>query len=109
MGLLENFSEHPTNSRYTVFKFYKSNQAEFFKSSLEEDNIWFEESFEDLEHRKSYLFAIKTMDVNKVREKNFIAIGKFRDPFISNKYLRYFIASIAIIVIAFSIIGYLNS
>ncbi|MFP5470332.1 MAG: hypothetical protein ACLGGV_01950 [Bacteroidia bacterium] len=101
-----NYKDHPTNPYYKVFFFYKKEQADYFASLLKENNVWAEQDEAERAGEPMYLFGIKKKDLELVHKLNNIAIGKFRQKLIPNKYGRIFIVVFGIVVIALSIIGY---
>lgn len=109
MQLIGNFSGHPSNSRYTVFTFYRKDQADCFKTLLIENDIWFEEDIEEREYNNKYLFGVKNKDLKEARRLNYIAFGKFREPFIANVYFRWFVIILSILVMTIAIIGFVKT
>lgn len=109
MSLFGNYSEHPSDNRYTVFKYYRKDQFDHFKNSLLEHHIWFEEDQEQMEHGVQFLVAVKNKDLTQVKKLNLEAIGLNRERFIPNKILRYVILIISIIVMTLAVIGFIKS
>jgi hypothetical protein len=109
MNLIGNFSEHPIDNRYTVFKHYSKEQSEYFKSLLEEKQIKYEYDEEFSEKGVRYLFGVKNKDLSKTKTLNYLTIAKFREPFIPNVYFRYIVMIISAIVMTLAIIGYIKS
>ena len=105
---ITNYSEHPNNSNYTVFRFYEQRRAEYFETLLSEREIW-NESTIDLENGKTtYLFGIKKSDFEAANHCNFLVNGKYRKPSIPNVYGRWLLIGITVFLVALSIIGYLR-
>jgi hypothetical protein len=109
MNLFGNYSEHPTNINYTVFKFKEEASALYFKNELTSNNIWFEEDVDSKDGLLLYFYAVKKSSLKAVRDINYIAIGKYRKPFISNKYFRIVLLSVFVFVMMIAIIGALKS
>ncbi len=106
---ITNYKEHPTRKTYTVFHFYHQDRADFFKSLLLEESIWFESEDEIQEDRTIYFFGIKNSDLKKVEKLNYLVSAKYRKPIFSNKILRWVLMFFALLVLAFIIMGYLHS
>ena len=107
MNQFVNFTTHPTNPSYQLYYFVNQEQAAHFKNLLNTNTIPFEEHFDEDEER--YYFAIKKRYDKQTRNFNFITIGQFRKPFISNPILKWIIVIVPIAVILLAIIGYLKS
>lgn len=105
---LTNYREHPTHKNYTVFFYDSREQAAYFESLLQANNIWFESDAEGGEDGK-YFVAVKKLDENKVLKLNNLAIGKYRNKFIPNAFLRWFVIVISIAVLGLAVIGYLRA
>ena len=109
MHLIGNFYEHPSNPRYTVFIFYQKDQSDYFRTLLQEKNIWFEEDQEKVERGIKYLFGVKRTDLSVAKKLNYITVGLHREPFIGNKYLRFFVILISAIVMTLALIGFFKT
>lgn len=105
---LTNYREHPTHKNYTVFFYDSKEQAEYFESLLKANNIWFESDGEGGDDGKFFV-AIKKLDENKVLRLNNLAIGKYRNKFIPNTFLRWFVIIISVVVLALALVGYLRT
>ena len=103
---ITNSHDHPTNEMYKVYDFKTKEQALYFEELLLEKNIQFE-SDEELAHGKTmYLFAIRKTDTDEVTALNYLAIGKFRKPFISNSVFRWFVVLLGISALALALVGF---
>jgi hypothetical protein len=103
---ITNSHDHPTNEMYKVYHFKTEEQALFFEGLLLEKNIQFE-SDQELAHGKTmYLFGIRKNDIDQVTKLNYIAIGKFRKPFIGNSAFRWFVVLLGISALALALIGF---
>ena len=110
-GLLKltNHKDHPTNKAYKVFFFYKEEQSEYFKEMLDKNNIFYEFGIDENNQRKVFLFGIRKSDNAQVLEINYITLGKFRDPFIRQKWAQYTVILFGIIIIIFSVFSYFKN
>ena len=110
-GMLKvtNYQNHPTNELYKVFFFYKKEQADFFASLLDDKNIVYERDLGKKNDEPIHLFGIKKRDLSKVYKLNDIAIGKFRNKFISNKYTRIGVIVFGLFIIILALIGYIKT
>lgn len=106
---ITNYFDHPTRPGYTVFKFFEKQRATYFEELLKEKNIWFESSIEETEDKSIYLFGVKTGDHKKALNANYLVSGKYRNPTISNLYVRLIIFTISLTVIVLAILGALKS
>lgn len=95
---ITNYYEHPTDNRYTVFHYYKDEQAQTFEKLLTKANIPYEKYIEE-EEKRIIMFATPKTYYKECVKYNFLAIGKHRKPFIPNKML----GVLLILFIAFAI------
>ena len=106
---LTNHKDHPTNKAYKVFFFYKKEQSEYFKEMLDKNNIFYEFGIDENNQRKVFLFGIRKSDNAQVLEINYTTLGKFRDPFIRQKWAQYTVILLGIIIIIFSVFSYFKN
>ena len=106
---ITNYRDHPTRPGYTVFHSFDENYAHDFKKLLEENNIWFETDTDKKDGKTIYLFGVRNSDLKKVVKLNYLVIGKYRKPFIPNKFFRWFVVLLGIFLVFVAIIGYLKS
>ena len=103
---ITNSHDHPTNDMYKVYHFKTKEQALYFEKLLSEKKIQFE-SDEELAHGKTmYLFGIRKNDIDQVTQLNYLAIGKFRKPFISNSAFRWAVVLFGIFALGFALVGF---
>ena len=107
--ILTNHKDHPTNKAYKVFFFYKEEQSEYFKEMLDKNNIFYEFGIDENNQRKVFLFGIRKSDNAQVLEINYTTLGKFRDPFIRQKWAQYTVILLGIIIIIFSVFSYFKN
>lgn len=103
-----NYRIHPENKRYYVFRFKHKLRAEHFEMELTKAKIWFEKDFQEVNGSDMVLFGIHKNDFDRVQKINFNTEAKFRQPFIKDKLLRYFILLFTIGAITLGIISYWN-
>lgn len=103
---LLNYSQHPTNRLYTVFGHKQKEQSDFFEKLLNDNHINYEKDIEEDNGRITIYFAVSNSHLKIAKKLNFEAIGHFRQPFIADAIIRYFIIGISIVVISLAIAGY---
>lgn len=106
---LTNHKDHPTNKAYKIFFFHTKKQADYFKQILETKNIFFEFAEDENKRGPVYLFGIRKTDNAIVQEINYMTIGKFREPFIPQKWAQYLVIILGIGIVVFSIISYFKN
>ncbi|MEQ8623809.1 MAG: hypothetical protein RJQ00_08365 [Vicingaceae bacterium] len=104
MFSLVNFQDHPTNRNKKVFFFKITEHAQYFEHMLIEEKVQFEKQVDHDGDRTIY-YGVKTSDFQLVKKLNYLTIGKFRKPFISDVFFRYFVIVLSIIVLSVAIIG----
>jgi len=106
--LFTNFQDHPTNDQYKIFKYRIAEQADYFQSLLEEKKIFFERDDEPSDNYSHY-FAIKKVDSRRVYKLNHLALGRYRKPFVKERWARWAILLVGAAIVATAIIaGILN-
>lgn len=105
---ITNYFEHPTRPGYYIFKFYEKKRADYFEELLNNQNIWYESSFDD-EQKPTYLYGIKLNDYKKAQNANYLVSAKFRKKTISNRYIQIVIYIVTFSIIALAIYGALKS
>ncbi|MCB0478222.1 MAG: hypothetical protein KDC84_08665 [Crocinitomicaceae bacterium] len=101
-----NYKKHPSNQNYVVFRFKETNMADFFRSRLEEEKIWFEEGLDELKSgKKVVMFGVHKTDYSKAQKINYETSGKHRKPFIADKALRYTLMTLLFGLLALAIYG----
>ena len=103
-----NLQDHPTNRNKKVFYFHDEAHAIYFESLLKKDDIKFEKQI-DSEGDKRIYFGVHVSDFDAVKKLNYLTIGAFRNPFIADKFARYFIIVLSILVMGIAIVGALLS
>jgi hypothetical protein len=102
---LVNFNDHPQSPHHTIFSFKNPQQADFFEENLKNNNLFFERHNDIEDNEEVFYFAVKRIDFEKVKQINFLCLGKYRKPFISDPALRWFVLSIFFILMGLLISG----
>jgi hypothetical protein len=102
---LLNFHEHPQHHNYYIFSFKIPQQADFFEEKLKLNNLFFERNDDIEEEEQVFYFAVKRTDLEKVKQINYLSLGKYRKPFISDPALRYSVLFIFFILMGLMISG----
>lgn len=105
---LQNHRDHPTNPVYFVYFFSRQPAADYFEQLLIKNNIHYERDLED-EGGGRHLFGIKKNDQYLVEKLNYEALGRHREKFIPNKFIRLFILFFTSLLLILAIIGALKS
>ena len=95
---LINFHDHPTNRNKKVFFFKQEAHANYFELLLKEQQLAYEKQIDEEGDRTIY-FGVKISDFKMAKHLNYLTIGKFRKPFISDRFSRYLLITISIIII----------
>lgn len=105
LGLV-NYVQHPTNSKYIVFRFADKARADDFELALKENDIWYEKSQEKGRTRMFYLFGIHRKHYSLVQSLNFAVEAKHRKFIIKNGFLRWFLVLFTVGISVLAIVGY---
>lgn len=105
LGLV-NYTQHPENKKYIVFRFADINRADFFEARLSEKNIWFEKGEEMKRSTMFHLYAIHSSDFKVVEKINYETEAKFKKPLIPSKILRYSLLFFSAVIMVMTLIGY---
>jgi hypothetical protein len=99
-----NINEHPTNPKKKVFYFREAAQANYFEGMLTESKIEYEKQIDETGDGRIY-FGVKRSDFKKVQQLNYLTIGHFRKPFVSDHFFRWLLIIVSGIVLALAFIG----
>ncbi len=102
---LTNYEDHPTNEAYTVFKFFREDEAKHFTDLLNKNKVKFESDKEVMTDKTVYLFGIRKSDLKRVLRLNNLTVGTHREPFVKNQFARWAIVIIGGAIITMAIIG----
>ncbi len=108
LGLV-NYTQHPSNPNYIVFRFSDLNRANSFEEELNKQKIWFEKGEEERRGGLVTLFGIHKNDYKKVTRINYLVEAKHKKPLIPWKGLRYASVLLMLGVITLALIGYMKS
>ena len=106
---ITNFSEHPSNPLYTVYKFKSIEESTTFQELLAKENLFYEADETKNTYGSLYIVAVKNKDENQATKLNYLAIGKYRTPIISNKIVRSVIYTFTVILLGTAVIGFFLS
>lgn len=105
LGLV-NYTRHPENSSYVVYRFADKNRAKSFEEALKEKNIQFESDTLEKKQVTYYLFGIHKNDFKVTEKINFAVEAKHRKPFIPFAGFRWFLLFFSTVVMLLAILGY---
>ncbi len=101
-----NYTQHPTNPKYIVYRFTDEKRANSFRVLLLENNIEFEEDSEEKKQQTYTLFAIHQKNYKKSMKLNFEVEKKQKKPLIPFKILRWSVVIFGIAILLLSILSY---
>ena len=101
-----NYTQHPTYSKYIVYRFTDENRANSFRVLLLENKIEFEEDNEEKKQQTYTLFAIHQKNYKKSMKLNFEVEKKHKKPLIPFKILRWSVVIFGIAILLLSILSY---
>ena len=101
-----NYTQHPTNPKYIVYRFTDEKRANSFRVLLSENNIEFEEDSEEKKQQTYTLFAIHQKNYKKSMKLNFEVEKKHKKPLIPFKILRWSVVIFGIAILLLSILSY---
>ena len=105
LGLV-NYSRHPENADYIVFRFADEHRATSFETALKEKDIYYETDTHEKKQVTYYLFGIHKNDYKVVQDINYAVEGKHRKPFIPYAGFRWFLILSSATVMLLAILGY---
>ena len=105
LGLV-NFTKHPSNPDYVVYRFTNEEKANSFRRELEEQKIAFEEDTEDKKQVSYTLFAVHKKFYKQTMSMNFKVEGKHKKPLIPFFILRWFVLLFGLSILLLSILSY---
>jgi hypothetical protein len=101
-----NFTKHPTNKEYVVYRFTDNARAESFRQELLDNNIEFEEDSEKKKQLSYILFAIHKRHYKKTMQMNFKVEGVHKKPLIRFTFFRWALVLFGFGIILLSIVSY---
>ncbi len=105
LGLV-NYTRHPENPDYVVYRFVDPARAESFEAALVAESIWFEKGEESKRNRLYYLFGIHKNDYKRATRINFLVEAKHKRKLIPGRYLRIFMILFSMSVIVLALVSY---
>ncbi len=103
-----NYSEHPTNKQYVVFRFSDAERGRYFEHLLIENKVGYEKDRSD-DGRDLVLFAIARRDLSRAEHLNYLVYARHRQKFIPSYFFRIFVLLLSAGLLILAILGYLNS
>ncbi|MBA3899000.1 MAG: hypothetical protein H0X62_02135 [Bacteroidetes bacterium] len=99
-----NFRTHPDNKELIVFHYYKMDRALFVEESLQQASLEFEKFIDEAPNGRIYI-TVKKLNFSQVTDINDASKMKFRQPFIADAVLRYFVLSLFLLMMGLAITG----
>lgn len=104
-----NYTQHPENPDYVVFRFADVNRANSFREALQLQKIWFEEANEEKKQVTYTLFGLHKTDYNKAQKINISVEAKHKKFLIPGKFFRWFVVLFGVTMITLAIIGFIKN
>lgn len=108
LGLV-NYTRHPSDPNYIVYRFGDVNRANSFEEALIEQKIDYEKDSEERKTVTIYMFATHKNDHKKTTQINYDVEAKHHKPFIPYKGFRYFMILFSATVLILAFMGYCKS
>lgn len=105
LGLV-NFTKHPSNPDYVVYRFTNEEKANSFRRELKEHKIAFEEDTEEKKQVSYTLFAVHKKFYKQTMRMNFKVEGKHKKPLIPFFTLRWFVLLFGLSILLLSFLSY---
>lgn len=105
LGLV-NYTKHPSNSEYVVFRFPDIDRANSFEEYLTKEKIWFERSSEERKQRTYFLFGLHKTDFKRAERLNVLVEGRHKKPLIPIAGLRWFVVLFGMAALTLALVGY---
>ena len=101
-----NYTQHPANPNYVVYRFTDQNRADSFRTLLKAHHVEFEEDQEQKKQQTYTLFAIHQKYYKKTMKMNFKVEQKHKKPIIPFRILRWSVVIFGMGIILLSILSY---
>ena len=101
-----NFTKHPNNPNFLVYRFTDIARANSFREELKANNISFEEDTEEKKQVTYTLFALHKKHYKKTIQMNFKVEAKHKKPLIPFILLRWTILLFGLGILLLSILSY---
>lgn len=103
---LTNYSEHPTEPDWLVFRFKSTEQADGFVRLLQEEELRFEQ---DRSEGPPFLVAVRSRHRSAAVRLNYIVLGQHRKPFMADAIFRWSVIGFVAALIVIAFLGWLSS
>ena len=101
-----NYTQHPTNPKYMVYRFTDVNRANHFRELLNENKIEFQEDTQEKKQQTYTLFAIHQKNYKKTMKMNYEVDKKHKKPIIPFRFLRWAVVLFVMGILFLSIVSY---
>ena len=101
-----NYTQHPTNPKYMVYRFTDVNRANDFRELLNENKIEFQEDTQEKKQQTYTLFAIHQKNYKKTMKMNYEVEKKHKKPIIPFRFLRWTVVIFGMGILLLSILSY---
>lgn len=105
LGLV-NYTRHPENKEYVVFRFPDIERANSFEEHLTKNKIWFERGAEERKQLTYHLFGLHKNDFKRAERINMLVEGKHKKPLIPIAGIRWFVVLFGMAALTLAIVGY---
>ena len=102
-----NFTEHPGNPLYTVYKFKSKEESVMFQSLLQKEGLFYEADTGENEYGELELVAVKNKDEPAATKLNYIVLGRFRKPLIESKTVQTLVYAFTVFILGLAIAGFI--
>ena len=99
---LTNYSEHPTQPNWLVFRFPTSEHAQEMVRLCESAGMSTES---DVVDGPPFMVGVHKRYATRAEKLNYQVLGKFRKPFIPNVFWRWTLIAFFVVLMAVAIIG----
>ncbi len=103
---LTNFSEHPTQASWLVFRYATTEQAQAMIDLLNKEQIGSES---DLIEGPPFMVGVHKRYFTRAEKLNYFALGQSRKPFIASAFWRWFLVVFFFTIMTIALIGYFKS
>jgi len=105
LGLV-NYTKHPTNNDYVVYRFADEHRAKSFEEEVITQGIGFEKDTEERKSTTFFLYAIHKNDFKKTSKINLLVEAKHKKPLIPSAIFRYTLMIISFGALTLAIVGF---
>ena len=105
LGLV-NYSRHPENHEFIVYRFADEGRANSFEAALNEQGIPYENDTHEKKQVTYHLFGIHKNYYKKTEKINYKVEAQHRKPFIPYVGFRWFLILISGVAMSLAILGY---